>query len=513
MRLTVNFRQCLCLIPAVLSLPLVAPGAANDAVWYHCAGSARLTGNTNLVTLNKVLSLPSAAAVQKLALARVSAMVAGGFALGTNAAPLLEPLLSDVLEKESVGSFDGGATNPLNFVLALPLDATRAQLWSDNLDKAFGAPGEKFTVETFEGRRWKTGASDSFWIVRARDWLLAGRGDEFLPLQTEYLQQLNQQRRLVPTLQGNWLEADLDWTRPTACAPEWARLLKPARLKISVAAEQDNLRLAVRVIYPEAVPWKSAPWQMPTNLFSSPLISFTAGQHVAAFLNPSPAFSALDGDPLTNQFCAWAMSEFPFLTYMAWPVVNATNALEKLSTEASAAFSSELKEFNGTELHWQANERRLLLSNLRIILPSVQAVHEKDGEFLLLDLFPLPPAKKTAPDQVWQQINGRTNLVYYDWESTGPRMQQWQMLGRMLLIRSRAPTRYIMKARLLEEKWLGELAPLAGNSVTEITRVAPNELSVVRHAPLALTGIEMFLLSDWLSTVGAPAINSRPPPH
>jgi hypothetical protein len=58
---------------------------------------------------------------------------------------------------------------------------------------------------------------------------------------------------------------------------------------------------------------------------------------------------------------------------------------------------------------------------------------------------------------------------------------------------------------------LGELAGLAGNTVTEITRTAPNELSVVRNGPVGFTGIELFLLSDWLSTLGLPPVETRPP--
>src|SRR5271170_8293370 len=101
MRLTVSFRECAGLILAVVGLPAMALDAANDAAnpaaRYHCAGSAQLTGNTNLATLNKVFALPSAAAVQKLALSRISGMVADGFNFGTNtpAAALLEPLLND----------------------------------------------------------------------------------------------------------------------------------------------------------------------------------------------------------------------------------------------------------------------------------------------------------------------------------------------------------------------------------------------------------------------------------
>jgi hypothetical protein len=507
------FRKCSGLALVVISLPCLMSGAAieadNVAAEYHFAGK------TNLAAINKIFALPAEAEAREIVLDRISLWLAGGLNFGTNASAisLLEPLLSDVLATESLGSFGGAATNPLDFVLALRLDAKRAQLWQDNLAREFGGPGEKFTADEFDGWRWNRGATDSFWIVPARGWLIVGRGNEFLALRTEYLQQVKQQGRPAPPLQANWLEAEMDWARLTAWLPEWARLLKPARIKISVAGEQDNLRLTARMIYPQAIPWRSGSWQIPADLVQSPLDSLTAAQNVAAYLNLSPAFSRLDGDPLTNQFYVWAWKEFPLLTFMAWPVANATNTLEKLATEAAAAFSPDLKQFNGTELLWQGNRKRLVLSNLRVVLPTLEAVQAKAGDFLLCSVFAHLPMKQPAPDEVWEQIKGRTNLVYYDWEKTGSRSQDWRTLGRLFLVRQGMPTDDTITARAAADKWISQLAAIPGNTVTEITRVAPNELSVVRISPVGFTGVEMFLLWDWLSSIGSPPINPRPPAH
>ncbi|MGP8201338.1 MAG: hypothetical protein ACLQU4_17750 [Limisphaerales bacterium] len=498
------------------SLPCMAPGAANDAAavaaQYHCAGCAQLTGNTNLSTLQKALALPSADPVWKLARQRFSKALAGGLNLETNpsTASLIEPLLSDILQRESLGVFSCSMNSP-GFVLALRLDAKRAQVWQANLGQAFGGPGEKWTAEEFNGWRWKIGTSDSFWIMPARDWLLVGRGDALLPVQAEYLRQVSREGRPEPALADKWLEADVDCARLAGWLPDWMRLLKPARIKLIATSERDNLHITARMIYPEAILWEPRSWQMPTELAQGPIISFTAGQNIGAFLNLSPAFSQLDGDPLTNQFCAWALHGLPLLTYMSWPVADVTNTLQEVSTEAMTALNPELKKFNGTELVWQEDRRKLVLSNLRVILPSLEAVHNQEGDFLLLSVFPFSSPTGPATNELWKQIKGRTNLVYYDWELTGARLQDWRLLGRMLLTRTRTPTPGVLRARMVEDKWLGDLGFFEGKTITEITRPAPNELSVVRNAPVGLTGIEIFLLSDWLSTFGSPPVESRLP--
>jgi hypothetical protein len=516
MQLTVHFRRYFCVVLYLAALPhcvrAEAGAASLPAARYHCAGTVELAGETNLETLHKAFALPSAPAVEKIVLAKFSWLLAGTLRFGTNASTvaLIKPLLSDVMEQESAGSFGDSAGH---FLLAVHINAKRAQVWQNNLAKVLGAPSEKFSTEGLEGARWNRAGAGSIWILPAEDWLLAGCGDEFLPLQAEYLRSLKSQGRPVPALLDHWLEADLDSTRPNAWLPGVVSLFKPARVQITVAPEDHNLRLAARVTYSEAVPWTSKPWRVPTNLIQSPFISFTAGQDVAAYLDLGPNFSRLDGNPLTNQFYAWAMPQMTFQSYMAWPEEKATNVLEKLGPEATNAFNPFLKQFNGTQLDWLAPQKRLLLANLRVIWPALTPAKDPAGEFLFLSLFQRSPVSKPPPGELLKQVVGRDNLVYYDWEMTGLRLHDWRMLGLMLLSRWHDSTDEEDMARLAEEKWLGDLTPLAGNTVTEITRVAPNELSVVRNAPVGFTGIEMFLLSNWLAMVGNPPVSSSPPPH
>jgi hypothetical protein len=483
---------------------------ADAALHYHCAGSAQLAGDPNLVTLQKVLSLQKTTNIQNLARIRFCNLLTNGLRLGNNpsTASLIQPLLNDIVERESLGKFGGASSDAMSFILALHVEAPRAQLWQDNAAKIFGGNGEKFSSGEFSGRRWNAAGSDSFWIIPARGWLLAGCGHDFSAEQVEYLNQIKAQGRPVPALDHNWLEADIDSSRLGG----WFRYLKPTNIRLTIAPNEDNLQIEARVLEAEAIPWNSDPWQMPTNLMRGQIISLSAGRDVAAFLKMSPALSHLAGNPLTNQFYFWAGDQMPLLNYMAWPQAHASNVLERLSTEAPAALNPDLKRFNGTELTWHPEARRLICQNIPLFVPALQAVQDKDGQFLFLSSFPLSPKSRPAPESLLAQIEGHTNLVYYDWELTGRRLMEWQILGGMIANRSRLPGGDERNTALIEDNWLAGLEPLLGNTVTKITRLAPNELFAVRKAPLGFTSLELVLLADWLCDANSGPIHSPPQP-
>jgi len=488
--------------------------AVNVAVRYHCAGGAVLAGNTNLSALNKLLAGRSAGEFEQLALNRVGGLLAKSLQLETNSstASLVGALLRDVVRNESVGCFSTPASNVFNFVVALHLDAKGAQSWQGNLSRMLGGGGEEFTVERFNGRRWNRGPTDSFWIVPAGDWLVAGRGGDLLPAQTEYLQGVRQHGRPVAALTDNWLEADLDWGRLAVWLPEWSRVLKPAQIHLSVKPDVDKLEWNARVVYEQAIRWESEGWRPPTELVRNPLDSFTAGQDVAAYLNLSPKYALLDGNPLTNQFYAWAMNQMPFQTYMAWPVADASNTLTGLSTSAPAAFNPGLKRFNDSALVWQGAKRRLICTGRRFVAPTLEAEQEKAGQYLLVSFFPLGRHNEPAPEKLWEQIKGRTNLIYYDWELTGPRLAEWRLLGGIMGLREWGRSAEELDARTIDEDWLNGLGAPTGATATEITRPAPNELAMIRKGPIGLTALEMILLSDWLSG-GGPGHGEVPAPQ
>ncbi|MGH7950680.1 MAG: hypothetical protein ACREFE_02000, partial [Limisphaerales bacterium] len=68
-----------------------------------------------------------------------------------------------------------------------------------------------------------------------------------------------------------------------------------------------------------------------------------------------------------------------------------------------------------------------------------------------------------------------------------------------------------LDAKSAAAKWLNRIGPTLGNTVTEITRTAPDELTFTRKAPGGLTAIELLALANWLEAPNFPGCDLRMP--
>lgn len=473
--------------------------AAADGAWFHCQGSPALKADTNMVAVNKIMALPPSAAFYKLALTRLASLLAADFGLPTNSASSLAPLVGSVFETEAAGNFDGAEGKPPAFLLTLKLDEAGAKAWQTNLAAAFGKAGEKFTMDGFDGIRWDLAQGGPIWIVPARGWLLTGRGDEFSAVQSAYLQAIKNKMRPFPSLTNQWLQAELDAMRLRPWLPEWLRLVKPGKIKINVKLEKNFFHETAQVTYSEDVQWTAHEWKTPTNFLRGPLMSFATGQDIEAYLDLPGDFSRIWSSLLTNQFFAWSASEMPLQNYVAWPATDPTNTLEKIGEDAPAAFNSDLKRINGGQLQWRSDDKRLTTANLGMMGPALDIAQDCGRQYLLLNMFPVTPREDPVPNELLKQFTSHTNLVFYNWELTGPRLQEWRLLSQSLLEFPGPRTPEMNMARKVQGRWLGSLRPLVGNSITEVTRVSPREISITRNSPVGMTAFEILLFSDWLS--------------
>jgi len=114
-----------------------------------------------------------------------------------------------------------------------------------------------------------------------------------------------------------------------------------------------------------------------------------------------------------------------------------------------------------------------------------------------------------VPPDLFAQLTGRKNLLYYDWEITQERLVHARPLYQLLDILHR---RQFTPTNTPSHKWLREVGPLLGNTVTEVTLDAPKQLTLVRKSHLGLTGFELYTLARWIESRGFPLKFEPPPP-
>ncbi len=492
--------------------------ASNEAVaiHYQFAGTASFTGNTNFALSQRLCALPSSLEFRRLALDRLAGVFWRGlnFKAGNDPVAYLRPILDDLLGVESVASFGGASKEHLDFVLAAHLDPARAQAWRQTLASALDGPGEAFQAEGFSGTRWNCGGDDSFWLVQARDWAVAGRGKDLQPVSADYLQQIQKTGRPSPALKEAWIQGNINWPRLATWVSLASSPFKLARTAFQVSAANGRFRVTGTIAYPEAVPWSAAPWRFPKDLVHEPLMSFTAARDLAPLLKPDAPLPRIFPPAFDNQFYCWAERELAFQTYAAWPVPDGADALKKIHQSFLPDLNSLLTQPHDPPVGWAPKTSEIFWPKSSVLVPSISSVHQKEGDYLLAKLFPLSESKRPAPASLWKQFDHADDLVYYDWEFTGPRLQQWRLLCEFLPVLPDAPLVLPAKAKqappvVVVDAWLGGLTPFLGNTATEIKRSAPNQLSVTRTTPFVFSSFELLWLSHWLTDTPAGPVNTN----
>jgi hypothetical protein len=506
-------RTFLAALSVSLAAAIASPKAAGEdavAVQYHFAGASDLARDNNFETATKIFRSPSSADFKTLVLNRLAGVFWNSlqFDPGGNPVDVLRPMLDDLLQVESVASF-GATEDNLSFVLAARLDKKRAQVWQEHLQTAMRGKGAPLTAEGFSGWRW----DNAFWMIQTPDWIVVGRGDGMDSVRSDYLQQVQKTGRPWPALKDTWLQAVIDWPLLIAGNAAPSIPLKPARTTVDMTAVGGRFHITAYLSYPDAVPWIAQPWRIPKDLVREPLISFTAAQGVEPYLQLDEAFSRLATDPFTNQFFCWAQREMPFQSYMAWQVNGAANVIKNLGTQGLAILNPILERRDHSQLNWVRASSEIVWPKSPLMGPFVRVAPAKEGDYLLAGLFPAEEKNPLAPEDLWAQFENRSDLVYYNWELTGIRVHQWRLFCQLMPLLApvadgggdlHVPGQIRLS---IVENWLAGLEFALGNTVTEVTRTAPDELTVVRSAPLVFTGLELVWLSHWLADVPAGPVN------
>jgi hypothetical protein len=495
-----------------------APGARgqNSLVQYHFSGMDQIASDTNAQSIHALSELPSTRQMREQVLGKLSAapqqLFAGRIApQASPAAPLFTPLWEDLLRNESYGELHGNARESLEWVLAVRLNDDRACLWSSNLSKVImqWGLGTPAAIKIAGASGWVAGGAGngnerSFQCVRANSWLVIGAGSHELRATKELLERLDKQDKLAFPGEGACLTIQSDlaglshwWTVPMLRQFNGADL---PLLDLSSSFNAGNLFTTGTLTFAHARKLELQPWQIPIDLLRDPLISFTAVQGVHSWLKDLDWIKTLHIDTPPNQAFSWAQEFMPFMTFVAAPMNNASNAIPVISRNLPTLIDQYAGTNRSGTLRYFTNRNQVVWSGLPAVAPFVTAVNVSGRDFLFGGCILPWATTNLPPTELLAQVAGRTNLVYYDWEVTGARLSQVRVLEQIRDMVFSTSTTFddVQRTNSFGNAWLTAAAPILGNVVTEISAQSNKTWTMKRKSSAGFTAYELIQVIKWL---------------
>ncbi|HRT07818.1 MAG TPA: hypothetical protein P5233_05465, partial [Candidatus Paceibacterota bacterium] len=266
------------------SAPPAGPPPVETVARIHWVGKHKLEADPAATNFISIWNLPESARLQaqtldKLALAPW--LLGRGPAASNGApAPLLRALLDDLVQQEACLEIRNATNLPGELVLAVRLADDRAALWRTNLATVLQSlTGLEPAADTNGG--WtlrKPDTPNRLDLARAGEWTLVGLANDTNTLLPEIAARIARAGSPVPNPATNaWISAELNLPRAAAALGLNWRLPKdwPA-ISLNLEPKGDAVRTAGHLKFPRPLPFTLDPWNVPTNLISEPLSSFTA---------------------------------------------------------------------------------------------------------------------------------------------------------------------------------------------------------------------------------------------
>jgi len=480
----------------------------------HFAGAEQISADTNSTAFTNFFCSAEAQALREQTLNKLSHFPYTWFksrlAAGANeGAKQLCPLLDDLLKSEWILEIRDTTNGAPESALAIRLNASRAQLWQENLAGVLQSWTHLPARKTSNGWLLKKDLPPNLVrFVRAGNWVILSCGENELPLSDGIVRRVLAEKRPAPVERNFWLTVDLDWPRLARWFPPLQEFDFPG-IELQFIGHDGDLWANGKFTLAQPLP-PLEKWRMPTNVIHQPFVSFTMVRGIGSWLERQSWARPFEIQPAPDQFFIWTLPQIPFQTFIATPVENATNAIRELGKNLAVAFNTRLQQLMLGSIQPATNDARIDWRGLPpFVAPFAQAVREPGGDFLLVGLFPYWPDTNPLPPELRLQFS-RTDLLYYHWEITAARLPQVLNVCQLALMLAQ---RQQLDVRSAAGKWLHRIGPTLGSTVTEITQTAPNELSFRRKSRGGLTAVELVALANWLEGTNFPGCDLRLPPQ
>ena len=470
----------------------------------HFVGAAQIASAPNAAKWNEIRALPESAEVwrdviQKLGTAPFRMMNRNSPPRKNDEAALISPLMEDILMSESYLEAGGASNAWPEVALAVKLNSARAKVWQNNLAKVLkdwtDISVQDIQVAGFRGWELKKHHDPNlFRFVLAGDWVVFGWGQDQLKLHTAILEKIKANKRPVAEAEKRWLDAWINWPEFEAYHPT-ALPFKLPKMELDVEGRGEFVRPELKLEFADPLGLKLEPWRIPTNMIGSPLASLTLMRGFGPLLSAIPIISNLNAEPFPNQIAIWALPQIPFMTCAALPVNDAKNYLMRIAPGLISLVNSNIAAHQGIGKAQLTTNMSVLLGELPFITPYLRATNGDDGDFLLAGILAMPPRAQPFPWDSLFEVIAPTNVVYYDRELNGERLYQWRSLSEIYPLSMK---RTLPRLDTPVQRWLATIKTNLADCRTVGTLTAPNELTVVRNAPIGLTGVELTYLAFWV---------------
>jgi hypothetical protein len=300
------------------------------------------------------------------------------------------------------------------------------------------------------------------------------------------------------------------WLLAQGTLAPWARWLNVPplvaaalpSLELRVCGEGEHVRTVANLDFPLPLGIQFEAWTIPTNYIREPLISFSAVQGVAPMLSALPIVQQLGISPVPNQFFFWALNQGSVNTFMAAPLTNVTEQIDRVGPQLERDLNAWITNNALGWAEYSAPNHGINWMPVPLFAPTLQSLGSVVGPVLLGRVCPaLPPLGEPGPPELLHRVHSQTNLLYFDWEITQARVLNWTFMAQSARM---AFNRAQLSSSAPSLELLDAIAPKLGNAVTEVHQVAPSRLRFTRKAHCGLTGLELHILTDWLESPSFP---------
>lgn len=440
------------------------------------------------------------------------------------ATPLLDSSLKDIVLNECYLEVRQPTNQAVELAFAIHLDAEGVGNWETNLANITGLLTGAFPAPSNNGLHgWslhRTNPPNRLQFLRVNDWAVFGAGTESNALFTAICDRVRHyDDPFAANASTNWLEADLAPSRLAACFPTLNPQLSPCgiaaiiprgetlnRLHLTVAGDGANVLTQGKLIFPGPLHIECEPWAPPANLIPESLNSFTAVRGLKPWLSSLKIWHDLPFGAPPGQLYFWALPGAASQAYFAAPLPDASNQVNRLTEYLMEKTNPWLAARGYVKFERLPESNGVSWGNLPSIQPFFKFVNAANGGVVFGGLLPDTTPGTNTQDNLYQrpsrsrlfdQMSAQTNLVYYDWELAGTRIEPCLYLGQVSRVVSRHPELPLESASL---KWLRAIKPRLGDCTTIITCAGTNQLSFFRKSTVGFTGVELQLLADWLES-------------